>query len=120
MNGDKLPQLKRKMNKMNGDYLIRLKRPNYSEYSVDVKGSLNARNEEHRKKVSILLKDRNSFLHKLSRSQDAVYATLLRVHKQKKLLQRQKYKRMQEEAGQKISQDMAKAKPLPPINRSVY
>ncbi len=82
---------------MNGDHLLKLKRPIASEMTREVQGSVAGHAQTMKKKLNLLYKERNIALDKVKRRQDEVFATLLRVHKDRKLLQREAYKRRQEE-----------------------
>ncbi|ELU04966.1 hypothetical protein CAPTEDRAFT_184969 [Capitella teleta] len=89
--------MSRRLNQMNGDFLLQLRKPLRSEAGSLVRGHIHANRSELKRKVDILFNERNYRLNMLQRSQDAVYCTMLRAHKQKKLIQQMEYKKQQDQ-----------------------
>jgi len=88
---------------MNGDYLSQLKKPLRSEMNRHVIGTNKAVTTLMNKRLDLYFKDKNIALEKIRRRQEDVYGTMLRVLKEKKILQRTTYKRRQEEIWQTIN-----------------
>ena len=95
----------RPMNTMNGDFLPKLKKPIASEFGQGLKGQNAAHREVLKKQLDLWYRERDIVLGKVSRRQDEVYGTLLQVHKHKKVLQRETWKRHQEESRKQAEED---------------
>ena len=80
----------RRLNQMNGDYLLQLKTNSVrSEFGQHVCGQNTAASCEMKKKVGMWYKEQRHVLAKLNKSQAFVYKTLLRVHKEKNKIAQQ-------------------------------